>query len=82
MAQGPTFGQILGGGQDYCLNKMTSHFPIVLEQKTIIFQRIGGDGCDVIVEMGFHLINTQIKAMFYLYFICMIFLLIERRRLR
>ena len=33
LAQGRTLDQILEGGQDYCFNKMTSHFPfVVLEQ--------------------------------------------------
>ena len=35
--QGRTLCQILEG-QAYCFDKMTSHFPIVLEQKTIVLQ--------------------------------------------
>ena len=31
-----------GGGQAYCFGSMTSHISIVLEQKTIVFQNIGG----------------------------------------
>ena len=30
------------GGQAYCFGRMTSHISIVLEQKTIVFQNIGG----------------------------------------
>ena len=30
------------GGQAYCFEKMTSHISVVLEQKTIVFQNIGG----------------------------------------
>ena len=39
-----TLSQILGGGggQAYCFGRMTSHISIVLEQKTIAFQIIGG----------------------------------------
>ena len=36
-----TLGQILGG-QAYCFGRMTSHISIVLKQKTIVFQNIGG----------------------------------------
>ena len=32
----------IGGGQAYCFEKMTSQIYIVLEQKTIVFQNIGG----------------------------------------
>ena len=31
------------GRQAYCFNKMMSHFPIVLEQETIVLQSIWGD---------------------------------------
>ena len=34
--QGRTFGQILGGGEAFCSDKITSHVPNVLEQKTIV----------------------------------------------
>ena len=32
------------GGQAYCFNKMTSNFPIVWEQKSIVFPSIWGGG--------------------------------------
>ena len=35
-------GRHLLGGQAYCFNKMMSHFPIVLEQKTVVLQNNGG----------------------------------------
>ena len=31
----------MGGGEAYCFSRMTLHIPIVLEQKTIVFQNIG-----------------------------------------
>ena len=37
--QGQTLGKIMGA---YYFDKMMSHFPIVLEQKAIVFQSIGG----------------------------------------
>ena len=37
-----TWPNIGGGGQAYCFGRMTSHISIVLEQKNIVFQNIGG----------------------------------------
>ena len=47
----------IGRGEDYSSDKMTSHFPIVLEQKTIVFQNIGGGDpspprCPQLIETG------------------------------
>ena len=38
------------GRQGYCFNKMMSHFPIVLEQKTIVLQSIWGD-CPPLIKI-------------------------------